>query len=63
MSFKYQLSLSGLLCFPIYFMTAWSVQWRDGVLKSLTIIVLLSIYPGLAASICLMYWGAPVLGT
>ena len=32
------------------------------VLNSPTIIVLLSISPFMAVSICLMYWGAPILG-
>ena len=34
----------------------------NGVLKSPTIIVLLSISPFMSISVCLMYWGAPVLG-
>ena len=34
----------------------------SGVLKSPTIIVLLSISPFMAVSICLMYWGDPMLG-
>ena len=34
----------------------------SGVLKS-TIIVLLSISPFMSVSVCLMYWGAPMLGT
>ena len=32
-----------------------------GVLKSLTIVVLLSISPCMSVSVCLMYWGAPIL--
>ena len=32
------------------------------VLKSPTIIVLLSISPFMSVSVCLMYWGAPMLG-
>ena len=35
---------------------------EGGVLKSPTIIVLLSISPFMAVSICLVYWGAPMLG-
>ena len=35
----------------------------SGVLKSPTIIVLLSISPFMSVSVCLMYWGAPMLGT
>ena len=31
------------------------------VLKSLTIIVLLSTSPFMSVSVCLMYWGAPML--
>ena len=34
----------------------------SGVLKSLTIIVLLSISPFMSVSVCLMYYGAPMLG-
>ena len=34
----------------------------SGVLKSPSIIVLLSISPFMAVSIFLMYWGAPMLG-
>ena len=34
----------------------------SGVLKSPTIIVLLSIFPCMSVSVCLMYWGAPMLG-
>ena len=34
----------------------------SGVLKSPTIIVLLSISPFMSVSVCLMYWGASVLG-
>ena len=34
----------------------------SGVLKSPTIIVLLEISPFMSVSVCLMYWGAPVLG-
>ena len=34
----------------------------SGVLKSPTIIVLLSISPFMSVSVCLMYWGAPMLG-
>ena len=33
----------------------------SGVLKSSTIIMVLSIYPFLFVSVCLMYWGAPML--
>ena len=33
-----------------------------GVLKSPTVIVLLSISPFMSVSVCLMYWGAPMLG-
>ena len=35
---------------------------ESGVLKSSTLIVLLSISPFMAVSIYLMYWGAPILG-
>ena len=35
---------------------------ESGILKSPTIIVLLSISPFMAVSICLMYSGAPMLG-
>ena len=34
----------------------------SGVLKFPTITVLLSIYPFMSVSVCLTYWGAPVLG-
>ena len=34
----------------------------SGVLKSPTIIALLSISPFMSVSVCLMYWGAPMLG-
>ena len=34
----------------------------SGVLKSLTIIVLLSISPFMSVSVCLMYWWSPMLG-
>ena len=34
----------------------------NGMLKSPTIIVLLSIAPFMSVSVCLMYWGAPMLG-
>ena len=34
----------------------------SGVLKSPPIIVLLSISPFMSVSVCLMYWGAPMLG-
>ena len=34
----------------------------SGVLKSPTIIVLLSISPFMSVSVCLMYWGVPILG-
>ena len=34
----------------------------SGVLKSPTIIVLLSISPFMSVSVCLMHWGAPMLG-
>ena len=34
----------------------------SGVLKSATIIVLLSISPFISVSVCLIYWGAPLLG-
>ena len=34
----------------------------SGVLKSPTVIVLLSISPFMSVSVCLMYWGAPMLG-
>ena len=36
---------------------------ESGVLKSPTIIVLLSISPFMAVSICLIYWSAPMLDT
>jgi len=35
----------------------------SGVLKSPTIIVLLSISSFMSVSVCLMYWGTPMLGT
>ena len=35
---------------------------ESGVLKTSTMIVLLLISPFMAVSICLMYWGAPMLG-
>ena len=34
----------------------------SGVLKSPTIIVLLSISPFMSVSVCLMYWGTPMSG-
>jgi len=34
----------------------------NGVLKSYTIIVLLSISIFMSVSVCLIYWGAPMLG-
>ena len=34
----------------------------SGVLKSPAIIVLLSVSPFMSVSVCLMYWGAPMLG-
>ena len=34
-----------------------------GMLKSPTIIVLLPIYPFMSVTVCLMYLGAPMLGT
>ena len=34
----------------------------SGVLKSPTIIVVLSVSPSISPSLCLMYWGAPTLG-
>ena len=34
----------------------------NGVLKSPTIIVLLTVFPFIASSICLVYWGAFILG-
>ena len=34
----------------------------NGVLKSPTIIVLLSVSPFMSVSVCLMYYGAPMLG-
>ena len=35
---------------------------ESGVLKSPTMIVLLLISPFMTASICFMYWGAPMVG-
>ena len=35
----------------------------SGVLKSPTITLFLSISPFLSVSVCLMYWGVPILGT
>ena len=43
-------------CLVINFLFWWSVHWC-GVLKSPTIIVLLSVSPFMIVSVCLMYWG------
>ena len=68
MSYKDQLNLSDLLChlklvFPllIFILDDLSIGVSE-VLKSSTIIVLLSISSFIAVSSCLMYWGAPMLG-
>ena len=57
---KYQLSPSGLICvlksvFPLVFCLDDLSIDECGVLKSPTIIVLLSISPFMAVSICLIY--------
>ena len=49
------------LVFP-YFHFGWSVHWWKWGVKSPTMIVLLSISPFMVVSICLMYWGASMLG-
>ena len=48
------------LLFP-YFLFLWFIG-VSGMLKSPTIIVLLSISPFVSVSVCLMYWSCPVLG-
>ena len=55
-SFKTCVSLF-IFCFD-YLSTSVS-----GMLMSSTVIVLLSISPFMSFSVCLMYWGAPMLGT
>ena len=61
MFYKYQLNLSGLLChlkllftLSIFCLDGLSIR-VSGVLKSPTIIVLLSVSPFMVVSICLMY--------
>ena len=67
MSYRYQLGLTG----PLYHLKFVSLLifclvdlsiGVSGVLKSPTIIVLLLISPFILVSICLTYFGAPVLG-
>ena len=68
MSYKYQSSLSGFIvsfkaCDPLFIFILDYVSIDEiGVLMSPAIIVLLSISPFMAVSICLMYCGAPMLG-
>ena len=60
--YKYQLSPFGLMChvWPMlpYWFSVWMIFFIDvsGVLKSPTIIVLLSISPFISVNICLLYW-------
>ena len=68
MFYKYQLTLSGVEyhlrpVFPCWFCLDDLTLDVSGVLKSPAIIVLLSISPFMAVSSCLIYWGAPMLGT
>ena len=50
------------MCFPINFVFMICSFGLSGVFKSPTIIVLLSISHFMSVSVCLMYWGAPMLG-
>ena len=65
---KYLLSPSGLVyhsgsVFPYWFFCLDDLSLDvSGVLKSPTIIMLLSISPFMTVSICLIYWGALILG-
>ena len=68
MLYKYQLSLSCPMChlrlvFPYWF-SVWIILLVgiNGVLKSPSFIVLLSVSPFMAINICLAYWGTSVLG-
>ena len=47
----------------LIFLSGWNVHWYKWVLKSPTIIVIMSIYPFMSVNICSMYLGAPMLGT
>ena len=51
------------MCFLANFLFSWSIHRCVWVLNSPTIIVLLLISPFMPISVCLMYWGAPMLGT
>lgn len=67
MLYKYQLSPSGLtchliLCFLTDFLSGWSVICLCEVFQVPTVIMLLSISLYMAVNICLIYWGAPMLG-
>ena len=67
MSWRYQWYRYGLMCYLrlvfllIFCFDDLSIGVR-GMLKSHTIIVLLSNSPFMSVSVCLMYWGAPMLG-
>ena len=66
MLYKYQLSSSGPMCHlrHLFLLTLCLDNLCidvSGVLKSPTIILLLSISPFRFVSICLIYWGAPLL--
>ena len=61
--YKYQLSLSDLMCHlrPLFsyrkFWSGWYVHWCKWGVKIPTVVVLLSIFPFMAVSIYLIYWG------
>ena len=56
------MSLKAYVSLFIFCLDALSIG-ITGVLKFPTIIVLLSIFPLMAVSICLLYWSVPMLGT
>ena len=65
--YKYQLSPCALrfydMCLHIDFLSEWSVHWWKWSVKLLLFYLLLLISPCMALGICLIYWGAPMLGT
>ena len=60
-SILFNVSFEACVSLFIYILDDLSID-ESGVLKSPSMIVLLSISPFMAVSICLMYWGAPMLG-
>ena len=49
-------------CILVDFLYGWTIRWCKWVLKSPTIIVLLSISPFRSVNVCFKYCGAPMLG-